>query len=298
MPKKISLASATPISLDDTKLWPILLAASSGKKIGFFKTELPSGGPLYIVNMNQSVKMMPFVRVNEELFEDTARRESTTNKFKVVINGPTYGLTNTGKFDALIGKDPVSAAETLQEGYIIKNRKIIGGCKSNMYFIANYVGSKHKFRFGKGTAPESADAALGNMGPLLINGLPFGVVNKYAPYQADAKKIGAPCAKHQPFLIQRSNARFNTMISQPDIVGKIAIGYKIELGQLLILIQPHGTTGVSIAGLREIAFHIGLHSAVYLDGSDSVMLMIDNKIIIPQGSNKNETTITGIGFVY
>lgn len=136
------------------------------------------------------------------------------------------------------------------------------------------------------------------MGPLLINGLPFGAVNKYAPHQADAKKIGAPSAKHHPFMIQRSNARFSTMISQPDIVGKIAIGYKIELGQLLILIQPHGTTGVSIAGLREIALHIGLHSAVYLDGSDSVMLMIDNKIIIPQGSNKNETTITGIGFVY
>ena len=249
--------------------------------------------------MNQSIKMIPFMRTKEELFEKTAKRESTINKFTVVINGPTYRLTNSGYLDALVGSDPVPPNNTLQEGRIIKKKNIIGGMKSNMYYIANYPKNNgFKYKFGKGTAPTSADAALGNMGPLIINGLPFGQVNKYYPPQPNAKKIGQPKTKYQHYLIQRSNNRFNVMRKERDTVGKIAIGYRFNRGQLLILVQPHASTGVSISGLRSIALHLGLDSAVYLDGSDSVMLMLNNNILIPQASNKNETNITGIGFVY
>lgn len=86
--------------------------------------------------MNQHIKMLPFVRTAEELFQKTAKRESLNNKFRLVINGPTYGLTKSGKFDALMGSDPVPASETLQEGRIVRGGKVIGGTKSNMYFIA------------------------------------------------------------------------------------------------------------------------------------------------------------------
>lgn len=298
MPGKKTLRSAVPISLGDTTLWPRLQAASSGKKVGFFKATLPSGGPLYIVNMHQTIKMIPFVRTAEELFKTTAKRESTIKKFKIVINGPTYGLTKSGYLDAIVGSDPVPASETLQQGRIIHNNKIIGGTRSNMYFIANYLGKTNKYQFGKGAAPTDADAALGNMGPLIINKMPFGQVNKYNPPKPTAAKIGRPKPMNRKYLIQRSNSRFGAMASQPDPVGKIAIGYRKDKGQLLVLLQPHTSTGISISGLRGIALHIGLDSAVYLDGSDSVMLMLDSDTLIPQGSNKNETNIIGIGFVY
>ena len=88
------------------------------------------------------------------------------------------------------------------------------------------------------------------------------------------------------------------MVAKLDPVGKIILGYHQEKDQLLILLQPNGSAGIDIAELRATLQQLGLDSAVYLDGSDSVMLMMDNVPLISQGSNKNETNITGIGFVY
>jgi hypothetical protein len=67
---------------------------------------------------------------------------------------------------------------------------------------------------------------------------------------------------------------------------------------LMILVQPHGNLGISIVGLRDILSKLKISSAVYLDGSDSVMLMINGKFIVRAASDKNETNITGIGFKY
>lgn len=61
---------------------------------------------------------------------------------------------------------------------------------------------------------------------------------------------------------------------------------------------PFKSVGISITGLRDILADIKINSAVYLDGSDSVMLMVDGKFIVRAGSNKNETNITGIGFKF
>jgi len=289
---------AISISLNDENLWSKLKAGSVSQTPKLFKATLPSGGPIFILSMNKDIKMIPFVRTKTELFETTAKNESQKNKFKVVINGPTYGLTLAGKMDALSGSDPVSADNTIQEGQIIRNKKVIGGTKSNMFYIANYLNTPNKYQFGQGVAPQDADAALGNMGPLIINGLPYGRFNKYNPKQPDAKISGEPSGKYASYLEQRSNARFNAVASQPNSVGKIMIGFKENLGQLLIIAQPDNTLGIDISGLKGIALHLGLSSAVYLDGSDSVLLMINNKIIISQGSNKNETNVTGIGFSY
>ncbi|ARU55375.1 hypothetical protein OLMES_1296 [Oleiphilus messinensis] len=295
---KNTLESATSLHLGDSTVWKKFQSASSAKQIGFFKAPLPSGGPLYIVSLSSQIKMIPFVRTDEELFDRTAKRESKANKFRVVINGPTYGLTNSGKLDAVVGSDPVLAKETLQQGLIVQNRRVIGGTKSNMYYIANYPGASTKYKFGSGFAPSGAMGAVGNVGPLILNGLPFGRVNKYVPEQPDAAKVGEPSLKHAPHLVQRSNKRFDIMSDLPDPVGKIVVGYRQDIGQMLILVQPHNTRGISISGLRGIAQYLKLDSAVYLDGSDSVLLMIDDEILLAQGSNKNETNVTGIGFVY
>ena len=115
MPSR-SLSDAKPITLTNPKFWALLQEASEGKGVGLFKVELPSGGSLYLVNLDHSAKMVPFVRTQEELFETTLKRASSAEKFKVVINGPTYGLTYFGKVDALSGSDPVKAEETLQQG--------------------------------------------------------------------------------------------------------------------------------------------------------------------------------------
>ena len=88
------------------------------------------------------------------------------------------------------------------------------------------------------------------------------------------------------------------MSALPNPTGRIATGHHPDTQTLIIFIQPHGDIGIDIAGLRDLCTGLGLSSAVYLGGSDSVMLMIDHTALIRQGSNKNETNVTGIGFRY
>lgn len=294
-----SLADAKPISIQDaTAFWTHLQEASSHQNVGFFHITYLGSGPIYVVNFHHTIRMIPFVRKTEELFEMTAKRESNLQKLRVVINGPTYGLTTAGKLDALSGSDPVHPSETLQEGQVVYKGKVIGGSKSDMYFVRNDTGEAQKFKFGRGSAPTKTDAAIGNLGPLIINGVPFGPINRYNPPQPAAPSEGEPDTAQSKSLIQRSNRRFVAMSQQSERVGKIALGYRSDKAQMIILIQPHDTTGISISNLRDLTLKLGLHSAGYLDGSDSVMLMMDGHSLISQASNKNETNVVGIGFAY
>jgi exopolysaccharide biosynthesis protein len=136
------------------------------------------------------------------------------------------------------------------------------------------------------------------MGPLIINGLKFGPVNVYSPAQPKAKTQGEPSPKYAKHLVQRSNRRFPVNIGFASSTGKVVIAHIHSKNMLLILIQPHGNIGISITGLRDILSNLKVNSAVYLDGSDSVMLMVNGKFLVRAASNKNETNITSIGFKY
>lgn len=287
----------TQITLDDKQFWSKISASCKKNTVGHFNLALPTNGMMHLVVMSDSIQMVPFMRTKEELFETKVVSEYNKEKFSVVINGPTYGLTKSGKFDALFGSDPVPASETIQQGRIVHNNKVIGGKSSNMYFVANNPSANPKYIFGKGSAPMSK-AAIGNMGPLIINGLNFGPVNAYSPTQPNAKRLGEPLPKHASHLVQRSNKRFSANMGLASSTGKIVIAHIQSKNILLVLLQPHGNIGISIIGLRDILSNLKINSAVYLDGSDSVMLMVNGKFVVRAASNKNETNVTGIGFKY
>jgi hypothetical protein len=283
------------IRFDDSGFWRKIKAGISREGVIHYKILLDSGARLELVALSGDSKMEPFVRTKEELYLDTIKKKVSSEKYKFVINGPTYGLSTAGKVDAAIGNDPIPAVETEQEGRVIKGSKIIGGRASNMYWIAQY-NPKNGFFFGRGRAPLHASAAVGNLGPLIINGLPFGKINKYDPPNPSAKKTGEPKTSNAKSLIQRSNARFSAMMTRPSSSGKIILGYKKKENIIFALAQKHGSFGISVDGLRDILLELGVNSAVYLDGSDSVTLMVGNDVVLKPGSNKNETAVTAIGF--
>jgi len=287
-----------PISFTSPDFWTKIRTATAGKKVGYFRAPFSSGGFAHVVALCDSAKMVPFVRTAEELFETTALRESTANKYSVVINGPTYGLTTSGKIDATLGSDPVPAADTLQQGNIVYNKAVLAGTPSNMYYVAHTPAQLPRYAFGQGAAPTNVQAALGNMGPLIINKLPFGARNVFNPAQPGARTTGEPIAKNKPFLTQRSNARFGAMTGLANTSGKVVIGYSLHYRTVLIILQPQGNVGASITGLRDLLIGAGVDSAVYLDGSTSVMLMLGNEFIVRASSNKNETNVVGVGFKY
>lgn len=286
------------LSFTDSNFWTKIRNSTAGKKVGYFRASFSTGGFAYIVAMCDDVRMVPFVRTAEELFETTALRESTANNFSVVINGPTYGLTVSGNIDAAFGSDAIPAAETLPEGNIVYKNTVLAGSKSDMYYIANNPSQLPRYVFGRGAAPTNVEAALGNMGPLIINKLPFGAKNAFTPPQAGARTTGQPDPKNLPFLTQRSNARYGVMVGLANSSGKVVIGHSLYYRSTLIILQPEGNIGLSITGLRDLLIGTGLDSAVYLDGSTSVMLMLDNQFIVRASSDKNETNVVGIGFKY
>ncbi len=287
-----------PISFASPDFWKKIRHSTIDKKVGYFRAPFTAGGFAHVVAMCDAARMVPFVRTTEELFEATALRESTANKFSVVINGPTYGLTFSGKIDALLGSDPIPVAETLQQGNIVYKKTVLAGAPSDMYYVANHPNQLPRYAFGRGTAPTNAEAALGNMGPLIINKMPFGAKNVFNPSNAGAKLTGEPLPKNRPFLIQRSNNRFGDIAGRPSTSGKVVLAYSLYYRTVLIILQPQGNIGLSIHGLRDLLISVGMDSAVYLDGSTSVTLMLNSEFIVRASSNKNETNVVGIGFKY
>ncbi len=132
------------------------------------------------------------------MFESTAIKATRENKYLATINAQVYGMNNTGYLDYAIGNDPVTPNGIEPEGYSILGQKIIAGrAAPRSFYIANFKSKIPKYHFGFGTAPGNADAAIGGAGPIIINGLPYGSVNKYEKGKPQGKPIGKPTPENE-----------------------------------------------------------------------------------------------------
>ena len=68
--------------------------------------------------------------------------------------------------------------------------------------------------------------------------------------------------------------------------------------KLAILVHPDSSGDMSLTHFRNKLVKAGFDNAIFLDGSDSTMLMVEGKFYSKQASSKNKTTIIGIGFKY
>jgi hypothetical protein len=65
----------------------------------------------------------------------------------------------------------------------------------------------------------------------------------------------------------------------------------------MALVVPHNSkTGLSADSLRDKLAAVGVEDALMLDGSDSVMLMVNSIWKIRQGDDKDEGTTVGLAF--
>ncbi len=279
-----------PLEIDGTpKFWQTINTAITSSKMGLF-----SDNGLIYVAMSDKSKMVPFIRKKEELFSATIN--SYAKKFRVIINGQFYGVSKSGILDALIGNDPVDPKHTTPEGRVINNGKLIGGRDTPLMFhIENNWKGSPAYKFGFGAAPLKSNSAVGGCGPVIINNLPYGEVNKYSKKVA-GKIQGEPSAKNKPFLTQRSNSTFSAYLKRPPYTGKTLIAHSSLRNTLLTLVLPHGATGITLPAVRDKLKNAGFNNAVFLDGSDSSLLVVNGNYIASPGPDKNETNVVGIGF--
>jgi hypothetical protein len=153
------------------------------------------------------------------------------------------------------------------------------------------------YSFGKGDPPNDADVALGGLGPLIIGGLKYGNGNLYkAGVPAGAPASGEPAPPYKPYLTQRNDLRYVGQASS-GMVGKGGMALCRKARKLLVFVVPiTASTGLSHDAVRNKLASVGVDDALFVDGSDSVMLMVNNTWHARQGENKDELTTLALGF--
>lgn len=156
------------------------------------------------------------------------------------------------------------------------------------------------YSFAQGDPPIGGRiTAMGGLAPMIIGGLKYGTGNKYAAgAPAGAPQTGEPAARYRRFLIQRNDARYAGQAAQMGATGgKAAVALCRSARTLLFLVVPNGSRrGLSTDALRDKLAGVGVEDALMLDGSDSVMLMVQNAWKVRQGDNKDEGTTVGLAF--
>jgi len=257
------------------------------------------GGLLYVV-LNDSVEMHIILRTAEEIFEDTVNREVAAQHLIVAVNGNFYDVSRSGLIDAAWGHDPVVATEATPIGWLVEGSRLIGGRPApNHFFVANSLGPLfYGFAFGNPPTGLPVRSAIGGAGPLIIDGLKYGNGNLYrAGASPSAPATGQPSVADRVNLIQRNNATYAALAQRPAETGKTVIAHCSSQRKLLILVQGNGTSsGIALDALRDKLFDVGIDNAVFLDGSDSAMLVHSGTFYVRQGPNKDETNTIGVGF--
>lgn len=280
----------TPLAISGSGFWS---SATPGT------TVYQDGDLLYVV-LEDKAKMTVVLRTAKELFQTTAAREQLSRQLAVVVNGNFYDVTNWGKVAAFSGSGPVDAGETTPIGQLVEGQTIIGGRSApNLFHIANYAGPSYGYTFGFGDpSPVGKKSAIGGAGPLIIKGLRYGVGNRYKPgTPAGAPATGEPPPQYAGALIQRNNNTYASAASKAPSTGKTVIAYSSSQGRLLVLVQPHGAaTGITHDTLRDNLFAVGVDNAIFLDGSDSAMLLVNGVWLTRQAQRKDQTNTIGVGF--
>lgn len=268
-----------------------------------------------------NIDIYPLIRTKDELFSTTVMnsykqilKELTDSKTKLtrkadifIINANWYDVSYSGILNAKSGSNPVPAEETTNLGLIYKNGRITSGTSAkDGYYISFYKSRLTKggdmrlaFKMGVGNPSphESMTASFGDIGPLIINNLPYGSTNLYlAGTSNKAPLIGEPPIGFKNNLKRRSSKKFGQFAAKDKdegyTKGKTCIG--VCSSKVIIGVQQDGIKGPSLDGIRDYFVKQNCQYAVFFDGSDSAMLFENGKFKINMGEDKNELCTAGI----
>lgn len=272
-----------------------------------------------------NIFIYPLIRTKEELFSTTVLnyykeviKKFTDPKTKklirkldiYVINANWYDVSNSGYIDAMNGHDPIPADETKNLGLIYAGGRITSGTSAkNGYYISfnkdillKQNDISQAFNMGLGDPPTGNHhtAAFGDIGPLIINNLPYSSLNVYKKGTPKTAPVtGDPPPQYKNSLLKRSSSKFAQFskndASEGYMKGKTCIG--ISSSKVIIGVQQDGIKGPSLEGMRDYFITHGCKYAAFFDGSDSAMLFENGKFTINMGDNKDELCTAGIALV-
>lgn len=129
--------------------------------------------------------------------------------FTCAINGPQYDLSITNQMRST--SSVIDAKEVLPEGLIVRQgTPMAGRTAPNMFYVAfDYYGGHS---FGAGNPPANSARALGGIGPIIIDGMPYGV-GTVCKKPANCKTEGPPPPGVQGYMTQRNNRTYKAHLA-------------------------------------------------------------------------------------
>ncbi len=268
---------------------------------------LKQDGSLNYILLDNKFELQPLVRNTNTTFTQFISSDARAKRCKVVVNGNFYDITFSAKFAVLRGR-PDTPTDTIIQGQIVEGGKVVAGDSRPLSFSFGQIMTPTKdawpwtFAAGKGDPPggPTVPAAIGGVEPLIVNTLPFGSENRYkqgAPPKLPEPLRGEPPPESRAYLIQRSNAAFQSASALPPTTGKTILAYCTAKRTLLIAVQQHGAgPGQTHSAITDALAQQGFEVAVFLDGSDSATMFVDGSLVVTPGDRKNETIDVGVGF--
>lgn len=255
-------------------------------------------GATHIVAGAGGVEMMMLVRSKKEYFTEFIEREAKAKKLRMVINGSFIALGKLAAMSVVTTSGALDPSSSTPVGQVVQDGNIVAGTSSTgkFHFSQNTCGVE-RFSVGLGDPPVSSCAAIGGIAPIIVDGLPYGGYNTYkAGVPAGAPVTGDVGAKFRPFLTQKSNLMYASVLGRGATVGKTAIGYSSSKKSTLVLVQQEGTNGLDADEFRSVFIANTIDNAVFLDCSDSATLYYDGKFLARPGEDKNEFLTVAVGF--
>jgi hypothetical protein len=260
-------------------------------------------GDLYFLVMSGKTRMRVMLRRDDEYFTTFVDREAVKLGVDVVVNGNMYDVRYVGLFWALLGtsSDPDN---TLPEGFLIDSQvRIDGNSQPQRFYVSQTAGRSWKFGYGNPISVGTG-AAVGGVGPLIIDGLKYGPFHEYKftaeplpggqPYKP---KPNEPSVDDAKYLSERQSVHFRNFQEQGPRRGKTVIAYASAADKVLVVHQPEqANTGIDLADLRDRLAAVGVDNAVFLDGGDSAMLWVNGIWHTSPAARKNHTNIVGVAF--
>lgn len=65
-----------------------------------------------------------------------------------------------------------------------------------------------------------------------------------------------------------------------------------------VFVKPDGSNNITLDSMKNKLPKCGFDNAIFLDGSNSSMLRVEETFYARQGVSKNKTNVVGIGFKY
>ena len=88
------------------------------------------------------------------------------------------------------------------------------------------------------------------------------------------------------------------MEGRPVSTGKTILAYSSAQNRILVIVQrDRAAAGQRYGVIRDKLVAAGVDHAVFLDGSDSSLLLVSGTWIVSPGQNKNESIVVGVGFM-